>query len=258
LGAISILGLTTNTRFLRELLANSRVVSGTMDTALIDELNPGPDPDDQSDEATVMAAVICNQASRTRSASSGAWKVGDGWRIGAEEWIPWNAIGPNSTSVAAVTRESSRGLEARVHDRHIQIRGFEIHGHGSAVAEIDGVRWACSFAQSEDSIWVGHDGRTWTFAEVPLKNSERSAADAGGVLSSPMPGIVVAINVVIGQFVARGQSVCIVEAMKMEHNVTANLEGVVTDIAVRVGAHVTIGQSLVLIESLADGNTPEQ
>jgi biotin carboxyl carrier protein len=73
-----------------------------------------------------------------------------------------------------------------------------------------------------------------------------------------MPGIVVAINVVIGQFVARGQSVCIVEAMKMEHNVTANLEGVVTDIAVRVGAHVTIGQSLVLIESLADGNTPEQ
>ncbi|WP_460370131.1 acyl-CoA carboxylase biotin carboxyl carrier protein subunit, partial [Actinocorallia lasiicapitis] len=73
----------------------------------------------------------------------------------------------------------------------------------------------------------------------------------GGVLRSPMPGAVLAVKVPEGDVVAEGQPVVIVEAMKMEHTVTAGVAGTVTSLPARVGAQVAL--DAVLAEITPDG-----
>jgi acetyl-CoA/propionyl-CoA carboxylase biotin carboxyl carrier protein len=62
-----------------------------------------------------------------------------------------------------------------------------------------------------------------------------------------MQGTVLDVKVVVGDQVAAGQVVCIVEAMKMENEVAAPWAGTVTDVAVEAGAPVTTGQPICVI-----------
>jgi biotin carboxyl carrier protein len=66
-----------------------------------------------------------------------------------------------------------------------------------------------------------------------------------GSLLTPLPGTIVAVHVAAGQHVARGASLITVEAMKMEHTLTAPYEGVVSRIAFGVGERVQAGAVLV-------------
>jgi biotin carboxyl carrier protein len=70
-----------------------------------------------------------------------------------------------------------------------------------------------------------------------------------------MPGTVVAINAALGDTVASGQPIVIVEAMKMEHTLRAPAASIVTEIAVRVGDRVELHQSLVVLEAVAGTET---
>ncbi|HEX2314504.1 MAG TPA: biotin/lipoyl-containing protein, partial [Thermomonospora sp.] len=74
---------------------------------------------------------------------------------------------------------------------------------------------------------------------------------ADGVLRSPMPGTVLAVKAAEGDRVAEGQPLVVVEAMKMEHTVTAPVAGVLTRLAVRPGAGVALDAVLAEI-------TPEE
>jgi acetyl-CoA/propionyl-CoA carboxylase biotin carboxyl carrier protein len=62
-----------------------------------------------------------------------------------------------------------------------------------------------------------------------------------------MPGTVASVNVVVGEHVADGQAVAVVEAMKMEHTLVAPFDGVVTEVHVAVGAQVALRQVLVTV-----------
>ena len=67
----------------------------------------------------------------------------------------------------------------------------------------------------------------------------------GETVAAPMPGVVVALRVKVGDVVAAGQSIVVVEAMKMQNELTAAHDGVVTDVLVAERAAVSAGQALV-------------
>jgi acetyl-CoA/propionyl-CoA carboxylase biotin carboxyl carrier protein len=71
-----------------------------------------------------------------------------------------------------------------------------------------------------------------------------------------MPGTVLAVNVTEGQEVALGQPLLIVEAMKMEHTVTAPLDGTVSDLMVKPGQQVAMDETLAVIR--ADRPSPSR
>jgi propionyl-CoA carboxylase alpha chain len=80
------------------------------------------------------------------------------------------------------------------------------------------------------------------------------AAGSVGASRSPMPGSVVSVSVEVGQQVARGQQLVAVEAMKMEHRITAGFDGEVREVVVRAGDQVDAGAVLVVLdERPADG-----
>lgn len=76
----------------------------------------------------------------------------------------------------------------------------------------------------------------------------RPAAAAGqGAIKTPLPGIIVKIDCKVGDVVKRGQNLLILEAMKMENNISADRDGTITEIKVNEGDSVMEGDDLVII-----------
>ena len=70
---------------------------------------------------------------------------------------------------------------------------------------------------------------------------------AGEAVAAPMPGTIVKINVTQGQAVKAGEVLCVLEAMKMENDITAPKDGTVTQVVTSKGASVSSGDPLVMI-----------
>lgn len=75
----------------------------------------------------------------------------------------------------------------------------------------------------------------------------RPAAGAAGATKSPLPGTVLSVNVTVGQAVKAGDVALVLEAMKMENNITAECDGAVTGICCAAGDSVMEGDTLVTI-----------
>jgi acetyl-CoA/propionyl-CoA carboxylase biotin carboxyl carrier protein len=69
----------------------------------------------------------------------------------------------------------------------------------------------------------------------------------GGSLRSPMPGTVLSVSVADGDRVRSGQPMLVIEAMKMEHTISAPIEGRVAELAVRPGSQVAVDQPLATV-----------
>ncbi|HEX9337084.1 MAG TPA: acetyl-CoA carboxylase biotin carboxyl carrier protein subunit, partial [Pseudonocardiaceae bacterium] len=108
-------------------------------------------------------------------------------------------------------------------------------------------RYAC--ARDGSVVWLGIDGRTWALAETEWLGAAgaESAGAAGGPLTSPMPGTVLAVRVAHGEHVAAGTPLLVVEAMKMEHTITAPVDGVLTELFVHAGQQVALDQPLAVV-----------
>ncbi len=91
------------------------------------------------------------------------------------------------------------------------------------------------------------------YRALARRRRERASSDgagqASGAVGSPMQGTVLAVTVAEGDTVRVGQVLCIVEAMKMENEVTAHWAGTVTEVSVAPGSPVTTGQRICVIEA---------
>ena len=87
-------------------------------------------------------------------------------------------------------------------------------------------------------------------ADAPADSSAASAPKASGAgttIKSPLPGIIISIDVKEGQAVKRGQKVAVIEAMKMENDILAEGDGTITAIHARKGDSVLEGADIVTI-----------
>ncbi|WP_260927700.1 acetyl/propionyl/methylcrotonyl-CoA carboxylase subunit alpha [Novosphingobium sp. 9] len=94
-------------------------------------------------------------------------------------------------------------------------------------------------ARDGDYLWATLQGTTWRFG--PERHDASGGASTGsGAVLAPMPGKVVAVAVEAGQSVVAGQALLTLEAMKMEHVLTAPFDGTVEELTVTVGAQVQV------------------
>jgi acetyl-CoA/propionyl-CoA carboxylase biotin carboxyl carrier protein len=122
----------------------------------------------------------------------------------------------------------------------------QLAGHGRTQprvvhAEVDGRRYEVTLRAPEPP-----------YAELARRRRDRDGATGGGAAGqeavvSPMQGTVLAVEVADGDEVREGQVVCIVEAMKMENEITAHRRGVVSGLSVRAGEQVSTGQVICLV-----------
>jgi biotin carboxyl carrier protein len=77
--------------------------------------------------------------------------------------------------------------------------------------------------------------------------SQNEVEGRGGLLQAPMPGKVIEIKVAVGDSVSKGQALVIIEAMKMQNELTTPIDGVVKEVAVKVGDTTEAGQKLIVV-----------
>ena len=97
-----------------------------------------------------------------------------------------------------------------------------------------------------DIAWVAHRGETYRLSSVPRfsPRTARAPEDTPS-LEAPMPGRILGVRTAVGATVRKGDTLVLVEAMKMEHAVRAPRDGTVTRVLVTEGQMVGLGDVLV-------------
>ncbi len=242
----AVLGLGTNIEFLRFLLADDDVVAGQLDTGLLDRRSGEFVPVSTGDEMFVAAAAY-RWLKRWPSTGGDLWDTPSGWRIGDPAPTTVRLHSGERTDHVHIIGTPDQAT-ARVEDAVTETLSAALTDDVLAVT-FGGIRRDYIVAATGPQIWLAGDGRVAVLEEVreaPVRPEAEQTGDAE--LKSPMPGSVVVIGVSDGETVAAGSVVLAVEAMKMEHALTAPVEGVV-ELLVAVGDQVKVGQLLARVHA---------
>ncbi len=227
LAATVTLGVQTNAGFLRRLLAHPAVVAGELDTGLVEREVDGLVSAEVPEEVYEAAAAVRLDALRPRGEGwTNPFSVPSGWRLGGE---------PKPIA-----------FPLRVYDPVEYVpRGTHTVTEDEVSVVLDGVRH--TFHRAGD--WLGRDGDAWHVRDHdPLAASLTRAAHSGTEsLTAPMPGTVTVVKVAVGDEVTAGQSLLVVEAMKMEHVISTPHAGTVAELDVTPGTTVAMDQVLAVI-----------
>ncbi|MGW7527080.1 ATP-binding protein [Streptomyces sp. NPDC054783] len=227
LGETVTLGVQTNAGFLRRLLAHPAVAAGDLDTGLVERVVDELVTTDVPEEVYEAAAAVRAKALEPRTDGwVDPFSVPNGWRLGGTPRPPAFHLRVQEP-VTYTPRGSSTATDATVS------------------VTLDGVRH--TFHRSGD--WIGRDGDAWQVRDHdPVAASLSRSAHAGAdSLTAPMPGTVTVVKVAVGDEVTAGQSLLVVEAMKMEHVISAPHAGTVAELDVTPGTTVAMDQVLAVI-----------
>jgi 3-methylcrotonyl-CoA carboxylase alpha subunit len=211
-------GVTTNLAALIALAENDDVANARVYTRLIDERGDSLLPPAALQEERAAAIAAASLLTKPLAGST-PWDTVDGWTVqgGRESVVRFESA---AGETLLLKREAIDAADLRA--------GF---------VRVDTDRVA---------VWL--DGEWHRFDGV----SAATHLDAGageGVIRAPMPGVILAVRVIDGESVARGHALVVMEAMKMEHTLTAGHAGTVAGLGVRVGDRVREGDVLLSVKA---------
>ena len=236
--------------------------AGRLDTELVDRFIVGREATRPPDD--VLAAVAIGALG---TPGDDVWSAVDGWRLGGraapttvrvdvgdgpvevavraagDRWVATVGTGEPFTLVLAGAEVSDAPDVGAHHSRHpagerrlrVRVAG-DVRGYRTAV---DG-----------DTTWVGAGGSAWPVRVEHRWRMDRPGlvAATDGLVTSPMPGTVLEVRVAGGDVVSAGQTVAVVEAMKMEHPLLSRIDGIVGEVLAAAGQRVGRGDAVVRVE----------
>ncbi len=210
-GQIEVWPVRTNAGFLARAASHADFIAGRIDTGFIERHGAQLIPNLVPDAGVLQAAaraLIPNQA-------DDPWAALTGFRIAA----PLLA------------------------DVIVQITGVPYLVTIDPTVESTGT--PAAMADGERVLFM--KGQAWPFG-LPRADRSGGGAASDGMILSPMPGRVIAVDVAIGDKVKKGQRLVVIEAMKMEQGLVAPFDGIITDLKARVDAQVSEGALLARVE----------
>ena len=138
-----------------------------------------------------------------------------------------------------------------VNGKEYAVDVFGIEGRTASLS-VNGVPYSVERSEEvqQPAAAVAPAPRPSAPAQAPEPQAAPSAAPAGAVSSvvrSPLPGVIISVDVKEGQAVKRGQKVAVIEAMKMENEILSDVDGTITAIHVKQGDSVLEGADIVTI-----------
>ncbi len=255
LAATSVAGLTTNLDFLAAVADHPAFAAGGVDTGFIGRYyealtGSGELPPANQAALATLEELLTRRAQAARAAAASdepdsPWASVDGWRV-------------NGTSEETL-RYTARSGELEVRVRHpgppwtltIDTQDYSADGHidedGLLHAAIVGRHLRARIVEAGDQRVVIVAGRSFALARIAQSEDIDEGAAGGGQIKAPMPGRIVQLRVAVGDTIERGQPLLILEAMKMEHTLTAASAGVVQSVNFAVGDMVDDGSELLVI-----------
>lgn len=225
----AILGLTTNVGFLRQLAASDEFRDATIDTAWLDHnAVPAPSPDLARTVAAWTSAMLT-------SLDQGHPFGSDGFRLG----------GPPATTLVELDREVVVDRAAGTVDG-VSVRQLTAADHAVRLV-VDGETVDAVVNAQPGFVDVVLHGQRFYFTRPDRLDGAAAVGD--GTLVAPMPGTVLDVRVAVGDTVAEGDVLGVMEAMKMELAMKAPFDGVVASVGAVAGKQVPLGAPLFVVEA---------
>ncbi|WP_395600755.1 acetyl/propionyl/methylcrotonyl-CoA carboxylase subunit alpha [Pseudomonas sp. B19125] len=227
-----LLGVTTNQGLLMDLLGQADFIAGEFSTGFIAKhFNDIPRHAATKEQVALAAALFYQHSANTHRQGLSGWRNKATWRY------------------RLAVNDEVQDLDVNVLDgNHLQANGIEIHDLSTdgrwATLVIDGIRRRLPYHLDDTQLWlqgVKIINRTQHVAS-------RQADASTGIVKAPMDGAIVDIRVSAGESVSKGQLLLVLEAMKMEHPLTAGIDGVIKGVQVVAGDQVRNRQVLLEIE----------
>ena len=242
-----IAGTVTNKAFLSALCAHEGFAAGQVDTGLIE-----PDLESLTGEAEppllakAVAAIASLGLTELRQASADPWSGLSGWRLWGAAQNFLTLVHGGEASDVRVTMRKADDFKVCFKDGVVNLQlvpgvpeRMIVDGHAQPL------QFALSHAGGRVSgVTVFLDGETHEFT-IPDSVGDAGDAASGDDVRAPMPGLVKQVRVKPGASVSKGDALAVLEAMKMEHTLTAPRDGVVAAVSAAEGDQVKDGDLLV-------------
>jgi 3-methylcrotonyl-CoA carboxylase alpha subunit len=254
LAQYEVAGVATNVPFLRAIASHEAFERVQFDTSFIERhraelpLSAPPLPD--SILALAVVALVLRPDTRDAARTSDVyspWNSTTGWRLNAEHAQEVRVLHGEATH-AVTLRFKRDGYEVQpASGRVVVVKEAQFTGDVLS-AVVDGVRIRITALVQNDAVSLFEEGRLWRIVlDDPLTRAARQEAGVGHLLA-PMPGVVVSVLVNKGDTVERDQPLMVIEAMKMEHTITAPHAGRVAEVKFAKGQQVSYGDELLTLE----------
>jgi geranyl-CoA carboxylase alpha subunit len=245
-----LMGVVSNKGYLADILRHEAFSGGDFSTGFIGQYFP-------------QDAINAGKPTpRQWALAAAALYLDDVLRLQAEhglqdEMIGWHSSHETASPFKLRCRGEERTLEVLVHDGHrFTLRDGEIetvievsHPAGDGFSyQCDGVVAKARVARQGDVLWLEAEGRTWAFTDRTLAAVEGPAAGSDGRLLAHSDGKVVAVQVKPGDAVEKGQTLAVLEAMKMEFQLALPVSGTVESVNVAAGQQVKNKTVLVVVK----------
>jgi acetyl-CoA/propionyl-CoA carboxylase biotin carboxyl carrier protein len=248
----AILGLTTNLGFLRGLADSDAFRDFEIDTAYLDT-HPDAVRREGESEASVLAAwALADAADHAGVGSRGSstnhpFGTADGWRVtGTPVPTPVELVVGGETVVFRVDRAGSVTTADRT---------WAVHPIAAAAGmlrlEVDGLVHEAAVRVGPHQVDVAHRGNTHVFERPDAFGPGAQHAVSDGTVAAPMPGTVLSVGVEVGQQVVEGETLGVMEAMKMELALRAPVTGTVREVGAAAGDQVALGARLFVVDPTA-------
>ena len=241
-------GMRTNRDFLVAVLRSPEFLAGDTTTDFIERVNPARElaPTDAERELTIRLAALFVQG-ENRAAAPVLADFPSGWQNGRmpAQHVAFS-LGKERFDVHYRSMRDGSfcfddGTVARMHAWSPE--GLDV--------EIGGLRVRSRVTRAGEDLVV-----QTPIGDLQLHQEPRfeppGAGEAGGGLEAPMPGKIIQLNVAVGDEVAAGQTLVVLEAMKMEHPMDAPEAGIVMEVACELDQQVESGAVLVVVEAKSE------
>jgi 3-methylcrotonyl-CoA carboxylase alpha subunit len=253
-----IVGVANNVEFLGRLVATPSFANADLDTALIEREHAAlfPTPAAPGEDVWLVAALsevarAAELRQREHAARGGLvspWAVPDGWRLNghASQRLGFR----HDEDIAHVDAVVLPGGQWRLQFGHAAIvASASLHGASGVVATLGTRRLAATVVEQGERRHVFIGGHvTALFRLDPLAGDGADHEEEGAGLLAPMPGKVIALIAKPGAAVEKGAPLLVLEAMKMEHTISAPHAGTVKSFRFAAGDQVDEGAALVEFE----------
>lgn len=234
LAQTQVAGSVTNLAFLGALSRHKGFARGDVDTGLIERdlaaLTLVPNASDQAKALAVLMA-----ANLPDDANAG--------------FTQWAALRHSIAVMHAGERLDAVVEPLGAHEARVVLDGATVHASRRAGQWHVQDAPAIPVVRTATAIYIFAQDATFVFTPIdPLARDATGAGDGNATLS-PMPGLVKAVFVTAGQTVQAGDRLAVLEAMKMEHTLTAARDGVIAEVLALAGDQVEAGAALILLES---------
>ncbi|MCP5025817.1 MAG: ATP-grasp domain-containing protein [Actinomycetia bacterium] len=253
-----VAGVTTNRDFLVSTLRHPAFLAGDTTTDFIDRVAPAPrfDPTEDQIGQAALAASLFRQHLNRRSAGALAFMPA-AYRNSSmpDEEIHFSRGEGQSEVVVFYAAQRDGSVRARVQigeaepgpARTARTLDVDTSSPCAITVDIDGLR-STSAISGWGSTWHVNTGAGAVELTELSRFPDTSGGDVAGGQTAPMPGKVLVVEVEVGDAVSAGQTLLIMEAMKMEHTIVAPGDGLVSEVRCAVGDQVDNGQVLVVLE----------